>query len=125
MKPAPTLAAAAALAFAIGQPLLAPTVARAQGRPITSSMDLPDSPQAPLAPTVHQLALAATPAPPVELWRGAALGMTLDQVQALFPLGHAPAGVGKPPALPAQDDGTLALWQMDDQVYGRSGVAPF
>jgi hypothetical protein len=84
---------------------------------------LPNAPAAPVAPTVHQQALAAAPLPKVELWRGATLGMTLEQVKALFPTGHGPSAIGDAKEAPSEDDGTLALWQMDDQVYGRDGVA--
>jgi len=119
----PTVAAAAALVLAFSPTLLGTTVAVAQPAPVAPSLDLPNAPSAPLAPTVHQQALVVTPVPKVELWRGATLGMTLDQVKALFPDGHGPGPIGDAKDAPAQDDGTQPLWQMDDQVYGRDGVA--
>ena len=120
----PTLTAKTAFAIACTAALIANTTA-AQPLPAATSGELPDARSPPMAPTVHQQALAAAPVPKVELWRGAVLGMTLDQVKTLFSTGHAPLPIGRARAAPAQDDGTLPLWQMDDQVYGRAGVATF
>ena len=53
-----------------------------------------------------------------ELWRGARVGMTLEAVQELFPKGR--PGAGAPLV-----SGATALWAMDDEVYGRPGVATF
>jgi hypothetical protein len=103
--------------------LFSATAALAQAPQVAPSEDLPNAPSAPLAPTVHQQAMAAAPIPKIELWRGAVLGMTLDQVKTLFPSGHAPVPIGGAKTAPAQDDGSLAQWQMSDQVYGRAGVA--
>jgi hypothetical protein len=119
----PTVAAAAALVLATGAALLGATTVVAQPSLVSPSEDLPNAPAAPLAPTLHQQAVAAAPVARLELWRGALLGMTLDQVKTLFPAGHAPFPINGAKTLPAEDDGTLALWQMTDQVYGRDGVA--
>jgi hypothetical protein len=115
MTSSPTVAAAAALILAAGANFLGASPVVAQPEPIAPSLDLPNAPSAPLAPTVHQQAEATAPVPKVELWRGAMLGMTLDQVKALFATGVAPY-----PA-PVGDDGAVALWRMKDQVYGRDG----
>jgi hypothetical protein len=123
MTSSPTVAAAAAFVLAFGLTVLEATACVAQSEPVAPSLDLPNAPSAPLAPTVHQQALAAAPLPKVELWRGAMLGMTLEQVKALFPSGHGASPIGDAESAPAEDDGTQALWQMDDQVYGRDGVA--
>jgi hypothetical protein len=123
MTSSPTVAAAAALVLAACTTVLGATAVVAQPPLVAPSEDLPNARSAPLAPTVHQQALAAAPIPKVELWRGAVLGMTLDQVKALFPSGHGPTAIGDAKEAPAEDDGTQALWQMDDQVYGRDGVA--
>jgi len=128
MTSSPTVAAAAALTFAAGLTLSGSTAAIAQtslgaSSPITPSLEIANAPSAPLAPSVRQQALAATPIPKIELWHGATLGMTLDQVKALFPKGYGPGPVGKAKEAPVEDDGTIALWQMDEQVYGRDGVA--
>jgi len=121
MKPSPTLAAA----LAVYASLSGATIAGAQPPQVAPSQDLPNAPAAPLAPTVHQQALASAPIPHIELWRGATLGMTLDQVKALLPKGHGPYPLPGAKTPPVEDDGTDALWQMDDQVYGRTGVATF
>jgi hypothetical protein len=123
MNASPTVAAAAALALAMGASLLGAPHVVAQPEAVVPSLDLPNAQSAPLAPTVHQQALAAAAIPRVELWRGATLGMTLDQVKALFPKGHAARAIGDAKNAPEEDDGTQALWQMDDQVYGREAVA--
>jgi hypothetical protein len=128
MTSSPTVAALAGLVFAacataLGATTMGATAVLAQPSLVAPSNDLPNAPAAPLAPTVHTQALAAAAIPKIELWRGATLGMTLDQVKTLFPDGHAPFAIGKAKAPPAEDDGTLALWQMNDQVYGRDGVA--
>jgi hypothetical protein len=126
MKSSPTLAAsAAALAVAVGASFGAASVVIAQGPLVAPSQDLSNAPAPALAPTVHQQALAAAPIPRIELWRGAKLGMTLDEVKALFPNGHGATPLPGANAPPAEDDGTEALWQMNDQVYGRVGVATF
>jgi hypothetical protein len=125
MKSAQTLAArATTLAVAVA---VSTTCGAAAAQPslVAPSQDLPNAPAPPLAPTVHQQALAAAPIPRIELWRGARLGMTLDQVKTLFANGHGPVPLAGAKAPPAEDDGTDALWQMDDQVYGRAGVATF
>jgi hypothetical protein len=123
MKSSPTVAATAALIFAAGASFLGASAVHAQSEPIAPSLDLPNAPAPPSAPTVHQQALAAAPIPRIELWRGAMLGMTLEDVETLFPHGRGPKPIGDAKTPPAQDDGTVALWQMDDQVYGRDGVA--
>jgi len=123
MTSSPTVAAAAALVLAASAMALSATAVLAQPELVAPSNDLPNARSAPLAPTVHAQALAAAPIPTVELWRGAMLGMTLDQVKTLFPKGHGPLTIPGAKVPPAEDDGTLALWQMDDQVYGRDGVA--
>jgi hypothetical protein len=123
MTSSPTVAAAAALVLAAGLALLGATAVLAQPEAVAPSPDLPNAPAAPLAATVHEQALAAAPVPKLELWRGAMLGMTLDQVKALFPTGHGPLPIGDAKLPPAADDATQALWQMNDQVYGRDGVA--
>jgi len=126
MKFAPTLAApAAALAVAVCAGLGPATRVVAQPPLVAPSLDLPNAPAARLAPTVRQQALAAAPIPRIELWRGARLGMTLDEVKALLPTGHGPAPLAGAAAPLAEDDGTEPLWQIDDQVYGRAGVATF
>jgi hypothetical protein len=125
MNASPTVAAAAALAFAAGLALSGGTAVAAQPEAVAPSEALPNAPSPRLAPTVHQQALAVAPIPKLELWRGAMLGMTPDQVKTLFPAGHPPTPIGKAGGLPAQDDGAQPLWQMADQVYGRSGVATF
>jgi len=116
MTSSPTLAAAAALVFAACTTLLGATAAVAQSELVSPSLD---APAAPLAPTVHQQALAAAPIPKIELWRGAVLGMTLDQVKAVLPTGVSPIA---PPAL---DDGSQPLWELADQIYGRGGFVFF
>jgi hypothetical protein len=123
MTSSPIMARAAALVLAACTALVAATAVDAQPPLVTPSEDLPNAPAAPLAPTVHQQAVAAAPVARIELWRGASLGMTLEQVQTLFPAGHAPLPINGAKTLPTEDDGTLALWQMTDQVYGRDGVA--
>jgi hypothetical protein len=125
MKPAPTFAAAAALSFVLGALWLGALPGLAIAQPIVPSEDLANAPSPPLAPTVREQAQAAAPQPSIELWRGATLGMTLDQVKALLPTGYTPGPVGVPLKMPSQDDGTQPLWQMPDQVYGRAGVATF
>jgi len=126
MKSPPTLAVRhAALAVAVCTACLAATVAAAQPALVAPSQDLPNAAAAPLAPTVRQQALASAPLPQIELWRGAALGMTLDQVKTLFANGHFPYALGGAKYPPAEDDGTDALWQTSDQVYGRAGIATF
>jgi hypothetical protein len=126
MTSSPTLAAhASALAVVVSVSLGVATAAVAQPSLVAPSQDLPNAPAPPLAPTVHQQALAAAPIPRIELWRGAKLGMTLEEVKALFPNGHTPYALPGAKAAPAEDDGTDALLQMNDQVYGRSGVATF
>ncbi len=62
--------------------------------------------------------VAVVPASP-EIWRGAHAGMTAAQVGELFPNGHAPPG--DTPAM----SGAIAGWSMDEEVYGRAGVATF
>lgn len=125
MRVSPTVAAAAALAVATGMTLLSATALVAQPEAVAPSQDLANAPAPHLAPTVHQQAIAAAPIPKLELWRGAMLGMTLDQLEDLFPAGHPPGPIGTAIVLPAQDDGAQPLWQMADLVYGRSGVATF
>lgn len=58
------------------------------------------------------------PPPPPELWSGARVGMTLDDVQALFPMGRAARGSGV-------SGGATPAWAIDQPVYGRPGVATF
>jgi hypothetical protein len=119
MTSSPTVAAAAALVLALCTTALGAPAVLAQSPLVAPSNELPNAPAAPLAPTVHQQALAAAPIPHIELWHGATLGMTLEQVKAALPDGHGPIGP------PAEDDGSQPLWQMADQVYGRDGFASF
>jgi hypothetical protein len=119
MTSSPTVAAAAALVFAACATALGAPAVMAQPSQVAPSDDLPDAPAAPLAPTVHQQALAAAPIPHIELWHGATLGMTLDQLMTLLPSGHGPI------APPAEDDGSQPLWQTNDEVYGREGRVSF
>jgi hypothetical protein len=119
MTSSPTVAAAAALVLAICAVSFGPTAVVAQPSQVAPSEDLQSAPAAPLAPTVHQQALAAAPIPHIELWHGATLGMTLDQLKTLLPSGHSPNSP------PTEDDGSQPLWQMSDQVYGRDGDVSF
>jgi hypothetical protein len=119
MTSSPTLAAAAALVLAACTLAFGATAVVAQPSQVAPSGDLPSAPAAPLAPTVHEQALAAAPIPHIELWHGATLGMTLDQVKTLLPSGHGPI------IQTTEDDGSQPLWQMTDQVYGRVGFVTF
>ena len=77
-------------------------------------------------------AAAATPpavaplAPAPELWRGARAGMTLVQVQALFPGGRVAAYTlaTRPPIANAVTGG-VAGWAVDEQVFGRPALATY
>ena len=89
------------------------------------------------------LAVPAAAAPPAasdlhpEIWRGARAGMTIEQVQELFPKGRAAAvpapTTGAPPdqgvRVAARTSttavGALPVWSMDETIYGRDGVATF
>jgi hypothetical protein len=119
MTSSPTVAAAAVLVLAACTVVFGATAVVAQPSLAAPSNDLPKAPSAPLAPTVHQQAVAAAPIPPIELWHGATLGMTLEQLKTLLPSGHSPNSP------PTEDDGSQPLWQMSDQVYGRDGDVSF
>ena len=71
---------------------------------------------------------AAAPPPSLapELWRGARVGMTLAQVEALFPAGRAAAAslVTRPPVANAVT-GASAGWAVDEQVFGRPALATY
>ena len=73
-------------------------------------------------------ALAVPSPPPVapELWRGARVGMTPAQVQALFPEGRAAAPVllTLPPVANAVVGGSAA-WAVDEAVFGRPALATY
>jgi hypothetical protein len=72
-----------------------------------------------IAPLIFAAAVSAAPPPPQpELWRGATVGMTLAQVQELFPTGHAVAGLGV-------EGGGTPGWAMAESVYGLPGTATF
>ena len=68
-----------------------------------------------LAAAVAAQAAPAANAP--EIWRGARAGMTIEQVQGLFPQGR-PTGSATP-----GETGAVPAWAIDEQVYGRDGVA--
>ena len=76
--------------------------------------------------------LAAAPAAPAtqtlgpELWRGARVGMTPDQVHSLFPMARsAPTSlVTRPPVANAVVGGS-AVWAVDEEVFGRSAYATY
>ena len=75
----------------------------------------------PLGATAPQ----AVPVSP-ELWRGARIGMTAAQVQALFPEGRAPAPVliTLPPVANAVVGGA-AGWAVDEKVFGHPALATY
>ncbi len=61
-----------------------------------------------------------------ELWRGARVGMTSDQVHALFPMARsAPSRlITRPPVANAVVGGS-ALWAVDEEVFGRPANATY
>ncbi len=68
-------------------------------------------------------AAAAASAPPPgggapELWRGARVNMSLQQVEEMFPGGRTLGG-------PALEDGAAPAWMIDENVYGKPGGAAF
>ena len=73
-------------------------------------------------------AVAAAPPPPLtpELWRGAHVGMTPVQVQALFPDGRGAAQTSftRPPVSNA-GTGAAAAWAVDEQVFGHPALATY
>ncbi len=75
-------------------------------------------------------ALAAAPPAPSplgpELWRGARVGMTPDQVHALFPMArNAPSNlITRPPVANAVVGGS-AVWAVDEEVFGRPSYATY
>jgi hypothetical protein len=60
---------------------------------------------------------AAEPVQAPELWRGSHVGMTLAEVQALFPTGHG--------AAPTLVSGGAAVWAVDETVFGRDALATY
>lgn len=73
----------------------------------------------PLLAAAAVAATAPTPAaPPPQLWRDARVGMTLEQVEEMFPKGFAAGG------LPGWG-GAVPQWGMAEQVYGYAGAATF
>ncbi len=78
-----------------------------------------------LAATVS-VALPAPPPATPELWRGAHVGMTPAQVQALFPDGRGAASNSftRPPVPNAVTGGT-AVWAVDEEVFGRPALATY
>ena len=61
-----------------------------------------------------------------ELWRGARVGMTSNQVHALFPMARtAPSQlITRPPVANAVAGGS-AVWAVDEEVFGRPAYATY
>ena len=71
--------------------------------------------------------VASVPQPTApELWRGARLGMTSNQVKALFPDARPAASqLFTRPPVPNTVAGATATWAVDEQVFGRSALATY
>ncbi len=74
-------------------------------------------------------AVAPPPGPAVltpELWRGARVGMTQEQVHALFPVARSapPTLLTRPPVSNAVVGGS-AVWAVDEEVFGRPAYATY
>ena len=71
---------------------------------------------------------SSTPAGPLgpELWRGARVGMTPDQVRAIFPMARSAPDklITRPPVANAVVGGS-AVWAVDEEVFGRPSYATY